>query len=195
MKVREVRDEQVFRSPHARTLAGVWFATAAFLAYDTVDRGSGRNLWISLAALGAISVAVYALAWRPAVVADSRGVTLRNIVRDVVVPWGRVERIGSKWSLTIDTAERSWPSWAITARNRERSAFSRGGTTAREPASPPAPQSGESTALVSEELSRRWQASAGGAEEGEGDVVVRWVWAVIAALAVSLLALMAALTA
>jgi hypothetical protein len=122
MKESELRGEQVFRSSSARTLAVVWFAVAAFVAFDAVRRGSGRSLWIGLAVVALVSALVYALAYRPAVAADDEGITIRNIVRDVRIPWARVEHIGAKWSLTIDAAGRTWASWAITARNRQRAA-------------------------------------------------------------------------
>ena len=127
MKESELRHEQVFRPPFARSLAVVWFLIALLVTYDTLRRGSGRPMWIALAVLATSCALVYALAFRPAVVADDDAVTLRNILRDVRVPWGRVTRIGSAWSLSVDTAEKSWGSWAITARNRQRGELYRRG--------------------------------------------------------------------
>src|SRR5262249_61643383 len=41
----------------------------------------------------AITGAVYACALRPRIVADARGITVENPLRDHYVPWGAVERV------------------------------------------------------------------------------------------------------
>jgi hypothetical protein len=214
MKETELRHEQVFRPPYARSLAVVWFLIALFVTYDTLRRGSGRPMWVALAVLAFSCALVYALAFRPAVVVDDEAVTLRNILRDVRVPWGRVTRIGSAWSLTVDTDRKSWGSWAITARNRERGEVYRrgvafggsmgarlGGGTGSSPApaygGAGAGSDGEGgTTYVSVELSRRWDAALSRSQSAPDEaapVVVTWVRSVVAALGASTLLLALAL--
>lgn len=60
-----------------------------------------------------------ALVWsvyvRPAVVLDDEGVSLRNIFRDVHIPWGRVTDIESRWTLKVCVGDRGYTAWAISS--------------------------------------------------------------------------------
>jgi hypothetical protein len=188
MSESELRPEQVFRPPYARTLSVVWFALAVFVALDAVLNGSGRAVWVSLSVIGLSVAIVYALAFRPAVVADDTGVTLRNVAKDVRIPWASVEGIGATWSLTVEAEGRTWASWAITARNRQRAdaagrsllggSLAGGSRSGRMgPPAPPGRTPGSSTGgtgapqtagtgggYVSAELSRRWEEATGAAD-------------------------------
>jgi len=61
-------------------------------------------------ALLAVSYVVFL---RPCVRVDDEGIVIRNIVRDVHVPWGSFDEARSTWSLMIDSREGSYASWAI----------------------------------------------------------------------------------
>lgn len=74
-----------------------------------VDRSAAAIAWAAL--LAAVSWAVFL---RPCVRLDERGVELRNIVRDVRVPWAAVAGAGSSWSLLVHTHDASHASWAIS---------------------------------------------------------------------------------
>jgi len=60
-----------------------------------------------------------AVAWsvfvRPAVLLDAGGVTLRNIVRDVRIPWARVTDVTNRWNLRVQAGEQGYNAWAISA--------------------------------------------------------------------------------
>jgi hypothetical protein len=207
MKDSELRHEQVFRPPYSRLLAITWFVIALIFAVDAAVNGSGDGRWLALAVLLFASAAVHALAFRPAVLVDDTGITLRNIVRDVHVPWGNVARIGARWSLTIDTLapDRTWASWAITARNRQRMALFHRGFTAgawmggrgaqASAYAGAADETPDEEPYVSVELSRAWDAASARGALAPGSVEVRWVWPVIVASAVSGVLLVAAVAA
>ena len=85
----EVAQVETFRPRLAPMMAVAWYLLAAFGAYDLVSRGDGREVPIGLVCLALITVVVYAIAQRPAVIAGPSGVLLRNVVRDVWLPVAR----------------------------------------------------------------------------------------------------------
>jgi hypothetical protein len=111
---------ETFRPRLAPVMALVWYGLAAFGAYDLFRRGDGREVAIGLACLALVTVVLYATAQRPALVAGPDGVLLRNVVRDVWVPWHAVRSIDARWSFSIATADRSYGSWAVTGPNASR---------------------------------------------------------------------------
>ncbi|MDP9393116.1 MAG: PH domain-containing protein [Actinomycetota bacterium] len=111
-------DREVFRPWTARPFAIAWFLLAALLVLDALRRTESATRWIAVTGLLLVSALVYAFSFRPAVVADDDGVTLRNVVRDVFIPWSRVTAIGADWALSVDTDERRYGSWAIASRSR-----------------------------------------------------------------------------
>jgi hypothetical protein len=58
---------------------------------------------------------VWALFVRPAVMIDEDGVTLRNVVKDVHIPWSRVSDVEFRWNLKIWVDDRVYTAWAISS--------------------------------------------------------------------------------
>jgi Bacterial PH domain len=60
-----------------------------------------------------------ALMWslfiRPAVVLDDHGVTLRNVVRDVFIPWVQVTDAEYRWNLKVFAGDLGYTAWAISS--------------------------------------------------------------------------------
>lgn len=60
-----------------------------------------------------------ALVWsvfvRPAVLLDDEGVTVRNVVRDVHIPWVRVTDVEFRWNLRVFVGDRGYTAWAISS--------------------------------------------------------------------------------
>lgn len=56
--------------------------------------------------------------WAPAVAIDPSGVTLRNIVRSHRVTWPAIQRIDTKYTLTLVTANRKFTAWSAPAPSR-----------------------------------------------------------------------------
>ena len=58
---------------------------------------------------------VWSLFVRPAVLLDDDGVTIRNVVRDVYIPWGRVTDVEFRWNLKVFVGDRAYTTWAISS--------------------------------------------------------------------------------
>jgi hypothetical protein len=172
----EVAQVETFRPRLAPMLAVTWYVIAAFGAYDLIRRGDGREVPVGLVILALITIMVYAIAQRPAVIAGPSGVLLRNVVRDVWLPWHAVKSIEAKWSLSLATQDRTFGSWAVTGSNAHRPRRQR--TLGTGPAATPQPVHVVSWTVPDrlEQMRRR-----GLHGERSGTVEVRPAWAVIAA--------------
>jgi hypothetical protein len=62
-----------------------------------------------------IMALVWALFVRPAVMIDEDGVTLRNVVKDVHIPWARVTDVEFRWNLKVWVEDRVYTAWAISS--------------------------------------------------------------------------------
>ncbi|MDQ1642886.1 MAG: hypothetical protein QOJ90_2237 [Actinomycetota bacterium] len=188
----DVHGEEVFRPRLAPMLAIAWYVVGALAAIDLVRRGSAHTIGVGLAVIALVTVVVYAIAARPAVVANANGVLLRNVLRDVWVPWHRVERIGARWSLTVEADGVEHGSWAIAASNparqreRGRRIFGVGPIVMDDTSAPLDDTSG----LVSAKLERLREKAADSAPDGTVDV--RPAWGVLAAFGIALAALVIA---
>lgn len=58
---------------------------------------------------------VWALFVRPAVLLGDDGVTIRNIVRDIHIPWAQVTRVDTRWNLKVYVQDRGYTAWAIAS--------------------------------------------------------------------------------
>ena len=173
-------------------MAVAWYLIAAFGAWDLIRRGDGREVPIGLLCLALVTILVYAIAQRPAVVAGPTGVLVRNVVRDIWLPWHAVKSIEAKWSLSMATEDRTFGSWAVTGANAHRPRRERMLGTGPVASPPPVHVVSWTVPDRLEQLRRR-------ALHGErtGTVEIRPAWAVIAAFlgAVVALALLLAIPA
>jgi len=186
--VHDPLNQQVFRPRFAPILAYVWYVVAVLLAIDLVRRGDARSITIGLGVILLISVGLYAGAQRPSVIVDDLGITLRNLVRDVYVPWHEVQHVGAVWALSIETAKGEFRSWAVTAANPHRRNLARRrnifGFGAPPPESFEADDVSELPGAVSSTIAVR-QAKA--ARHGPmGELTIRFVWEVVIGLVVAL---------
>lgn len=72
-----------------------------------------------------VAVWVWAAYWRPAVVVSPAGVELRNVTRTIELPWPAVERVDTRYALTLHTAYGDYAAWAAPAPGRARVVTSR----------------------------------------------------------------------
>ncbi len=175
---------ETFRPRLAPVLAVGWYLLAAFGGYDLVRRGDGREVPVGLVSLALVTIVVYAIAQRPAVVAGPTGVLLRNVVRDVWLPWHTVKSIQARWSLSMGTEDGTYGSWAVSGSNVRRPRRQR--TLGTGPATAPAPVHVVSWTIPDrlEQLRRR-----GLHGERSGAVEVRPAWPVIVAFLGAVVAL------
>ncbi len=67
---------------------------------------------------------VWAAYWRPAVLVSPAGVELRNVTRTVELPWPTIQRVDTRFALTLHTAYGEYAAWAAPAPGRSRVATS-----------------------------------------------------------------------
>lgn len=184
----------VFRPVFGRVLAAVIAVLCAIglvtaLAHDGVIALWTVGPWMALVAL-----AVWAAYWRPEVRVDDAGVHLVNVLRSIDLPWPAIQRIDTKWALTLITAYGKYTAWAApapggiaTARAATRSStkglpestYGAGGSI--RPGDVPSSPSGSAAAAVR----RRWEAlrDAGHLDDPRLEFAhppIRWHWPVIA---------------
>ncbi len=108
----------------------VWWAWLVFLLANLVDLALSswdRDSAIVLAVLALITGLIYALGFRPRVLTDDDGVTVRNPFRDYRLPWGSVKSVVVGESVQLRCAltpgsdqEKVVHSWALYASRRSR---------------------------------------------------------------------------
>ncbi|SDH06524.1 PH domain-containing protein [Microbacterium pygmaeum] len=67
-----------------------------------------------------VAVVAWALFWRPSLRVQEHGITVSNVLRTYFVPWPAIERIDTRFSLTLFTAAGKVPVWAAPAPGRHR---------------------------------------------------------------------------
>jgi hypothetical protein len=181
----------VFRSSVARVVAWVFIGFAALNLIDVVLRGRGQSGRIAFALMVALALLAFVIGLRPAVVADARHVLLRNLVRDVSVPWGAVTAIDATDALRVHAGGAAFRSWSIASGNRARRRALRGqapraggGAGPRDPAARAELASRTHADFVVEQLTDVWRARRG---EASGSPQVSWAWPAVACLVVAVL--------
>ncbi|TYK43263.1 PH domain-containing protein [Actinomadura decatromicini] len=109
------------RSTGGRVAAYAWLVFAALNLVDIVFGVTGdAKLSANTFGLGAVLLlgcgVAYTVGLRPAIIGDDDGITLRNPLRDVRVPWAAVRRIEGGHVLTVsftgadetETVSRAW---------------------------------------------------------------------------------------
>lgn len=111
-------DRLIYRSVMGRVLLTASAVIAAWWTVDLAARGRvGSAVVFGLWAVAGIA-AMACLLWRPAVIVDGEAVELRNVVRDVRVPWAVLEDVQTRYALTLVAAGRRHQSWAGSAPGR-----------------------------------------------------------------------------
>ena len=100
-----------------RVLAAItWLLLVVFFVLTARDDLGSALRFAPFA--GLVALVVYALFWRPCVRVDADGVTLANVVRDVRIPFSRLEDVRTRFALTLETVEGTFTSWASPAPGR-----------------------------------------------------------------------------
>jgi hypothetical protein len=143
--------------------------------------GDWANLATTVLPLLFFGVLVYALFWRPLISIDERGLTVVNIFRSVFLPWSALERIDTRYSLTLFTPTRKVPVWAAPGPSARRTTATERGVGG-----------GPASLRIADVVDERWEAlREAGALTGtdrEVDVRTRVHWITIAVLVALLVA-------
>ncbi|MGW3668360.1 PH domain-containing protein [Streptomyces sp. NPDC005141] len=116
----EARD-RIYRSPAGIAGGILLLIIAGWLGVDALISGTGRTPWLALAALILVVPLVTAFTLRPAVYANEDRLRIRNPLRVIVLPWGKVASLRSHYSNeVVDTSGKKFQLWAVPVSLRAR---------------------------------------------------------------------------
>ena len=101
-----------FRPVFGRVLAGVVAVLCLAGCIGLILADDLVNLVRTVPMLLFFTALAGALYWRPHIVVEDHGITVANVFRTFFVPWPHVQRIDTRYTLTLFTAERRIPVWA-----------------------------------------------------------------------------------
>jgi hypothetical protein len=107
--------QHVYRQRSSLALAAACAVTGVLLLLSLAwDWGAyPRPLFVAWVALGL--AVVWAMFVRPAILLDVGGVTLRNVVRDVHIPWTLLTSATSRWNVKVMVGDQGYTAWAISS--------------------------------------------------------------------------------
>jgi hypothetical protein len=116
--VRATTDSTTLRSRFGRALTViVWAILAVFIVSFAVQL-EGAQLLRYTPVILLMGFVIWLLLWSPSVTIAPSGVTIRNLVRNNVVSWPAIERIDTRFALTLFTSTRRITAWSAPAPSR-----------------------------------------------------------------------------
>ncbi|MFB7246788.1 hypothetical protein CW362_40875 [Streptomyces populi] len=116
----EARD-RIYRSPAGIVGGVLLLLIVGWLGLDALISGHGRTPWLALAGLILIVPVVIAFTLRPAVYANEDRLRIRNPLRVIVLPWGKVASLRSHYSNeVVDTSGTKYQLWSVPVSLRAR---------------------------------------------------------------------------
>ena len=107
--------QQVFRQRSSLGLAAACGVTGVILLVSLARNWAAYPRPLSAAWV----IFGLAVAWsvfvRPAALLTLDGVVLRNVLRDVHIPWSALTDVSSRWNLRVSAGDRGYNSWAISS--------------------------------------------------------------------------------
>jgi len=123
-----------YRPGFGKALAvGVGVLGLAAIVTGLVTNASAMVPFIAPILLAALLA--WAAYWRPAVIVTPAGVELRNVTRTIELPWPAIQRIDTKFALTLYTAFGAYSAWAAPAPGRNAASAASRETTGNLPES------------------------------------------------------------
>lgn len=117
----------LYRSPVALVVWWVWVAFALANLIDLAVQGRDHFAAEVAAILILVTGVAYITAFRPRVLADDAGITIRNPLRDHQVPWGCVQNVEVRESLEVtctpqdgEQKSKKLYAWAVHSSRRSR---------------------------------------------------------------------------
>lgn len=110
---------RVFRPRSSSAAAIGWVLVTLAWAWFAMRDGGGPGLARQAPGMVLAATGVYGVLVRPTVSVSPAGVTLRNVVRDVEVPWAALAEVRTRFALTLVTTDgRRFAAWAAPASGR-----------------------------------------------------------------------------
>ncbi|HEY7483407.1 MAG TPA: PH domain-containing protein [Streptosporangiaceae bacterium] len=110
----------VFRSTAAFVFAWAWLAFVAINLVDIALRGDDAAAVIATGALLLGAGVAYVVGLRPRVVADDEGVRLHNPLRDIRLPWHKVDKVEATHAIEVHSDDQVYRAWALQTSPRAR---------------------------------------------------------------------------
>ena len=107
-----------FRPTFGRVLSVLTAIIAGLGLLGFVVAGDWRDLVLHGWGLLLIAAVGFALFWFPRLDVQEHAITVRNVFSTVTVPWTAIQRIDTKYALTLYTSEGKVTVWASPAPNR-----------------------------------------------------------------------------
>lgn len=105
----------VYRQRSSLGLAGVSGGTGLILLVS-LARGWGDYPRPLFAAWAVFWMAVaWSVFFRPAVLIDRDGVLIRNVLRDIRIPWALLSDVRTRWSLSLSVEDKNYTAWALSS--------------------------------------------------------------------------------
>ena len=115
-----------FRPASGRWMTGVVAGLALFGIVSLAVEGGTDELLRYAPGLVLVAALVWAAYWEPSVTVSASGVRVRNVLRTIELPWPAIQRVDTRYALTLVTAYGTYSAWAAPApgssRTREASA-------------------------------------------------------------------------
>ena len=142
---------------------GVAALAAVALVWTAVDDPGAALRYLPVHLL--VPAVVWALYGRPAVIISDGGVELRNVARTVHLPWPAIQRIDTKYALTLYTAYGPYSAWAAPAPSRTAASHATRSVMQHQPESAyasgglrPGDLAGTASGDAAQYIRRRWEA-------------------------------------
>lgn len=107
-----------FYSRFGRVLTVVVVAASVLVLVVATVNGRANDAALLLPALALLSFLAWAGFWRPAIDVGAGGITVRNVWHTTQVAWPEVQRIDTRFALTLYTVHGRVTAWAAPAPDR-----------------------------------------------------------------------------
>ena len=118
MDTRTSTTRHVFRQRAALGLAAVCGLVGLFMLLSVALSWAEEPQPLFVAWVLFTLAVVWTVFVRPAVLLDAEGVTLRNVLRDVHIPWVLLSDVEFRWNLEVFAGDRGYTAWAISSQGQ-----------------------------------------------------------------------------
>jgi hypothetical protein len=176
------RTRRVFRSGGIRFAGWAWMVFAALNLADLAWRGRDMASVVAAAVLLLGCGIAYAVALRPRIVADEEAVHFHNLLRDVRLPWGAVDRLEGGDAVYAHVGERRHRAFILQTSPRARAKSEI--RARREDKKLPEAVAEYMRGRTATDFTVEQLREIAPADRTEGEVTVTWSWPALLALVV-----------
>jgi hypothetical protein len=112
-----------FVSRSGRILAAVFILVCVGAAATTATTATVDEGFRGIVIAAFLATTIYAAFWRPRLIIREHSVNVRNVVTSHEIEWGAIDRIDTKWGLTLFVGKKRISVWAAPAPSRYAAMF------------------------------------------------------------------------